>query len=68
MAVWFALVRMPFTPKACSFSCYNHRLAKGKAHSMLLMLYVYQITLTFTTAVRASTTYFLSNGAIDFGS
>ena len=31
MAVWFALVRMPFTPKACNFSCYNHRLAKGKS-------------------------------------
>ena len=68
MAVWLADVRMPFTPRACSFSCCScGGLVDGKETTWndekdRIVL------LTFTTAVRVSTTYFFSKGAMDLAS
>ena len=38
MAAWLALVRMPLTPAACNFSCYNYdgQWTRRHAESMLL--------------------------------
>ena len=66
MALWLAFTRMPFTPTACSFSCYGCLVSQ--CHRRSGFWGARCLSLTFTTAVRESMTYFLSNGAMDAAS